>query len=325
MDRYRIVDKMPEGCFKIWEGPLMPSIMVVSDYDLTLGKSDGEPHPENIQAFKLVNKNGGISKVSTGRTLDELLVDALADDVRLKARFWSVTNGGATFVRSRGEFQLIDIQPIESTTLFEILKVLGWVKQQHSLQYHLSTPRDFLLPDEDAWHTFLPRRSPEEHEWIKFCGDFQALAGQGYDSIVTKLCAVLDRKEVADELEMAFREMNISVCRTTPLKIELGSQLANKRKAILRLLEMLSREGINIMPRLIVTCGDQPNDAEILNHRVNPEDEPEMLFNAFCVANGLFKDHIEDPAKCRITLSNDEGGVAHAIRQVLAENSLFLF
>lgn len=261
--------------------------LVAIDIDGTLLNSQHEITPEVFSAIQDAKKAGVKIVIATGRPISG--VRSILEELQLTEQgdYVITFNGGLVQDTSTGE----DI--IKTTLTYDDYMEIELAARKLNLPMHASTKEGMYTANRNIgkytiYESMLVNspvfyRTPEEM----------------MDKEIIKIMMV----EEAEILDAAIPQLpkhlteTYNVAKSAPFYLEITPKTVNKGEAIIQLAKQL-----NIPIEQTMAIGDQENDRSML----------EVVGNPVVMENG--NPELKKIAKY-ITKSNDESGVAHAIRQ----------
>lgn len=261
--------------------------LVAVDIDGTLLNSNKEITPEVFQAVQEAKQAGVKVVITTGRPISG--VQHLLEKLQLTdtGDYVITFNGGLVQDTASKEDILKETLPYEDYLDLELLA------RKLNLPFHASTKEGMFTTNRNIGKYTI-------HEATLVSSPlFYRTPEEMSDKEIIKVMMV-DEPEILDEaikqIPAAFFE-KYNIAKSAPFYLEVTPKTANKGKAVIRLAELL---GLTLEQTMAI--GDEENDRPML----------EVVGNPVVMENG--NPNLKTIAKY-ITKSNDESGVAHAIRE----------
>lgn len=269
--------------------------LIAIDCDNTLIKSNGELHEENIKAINTLMEKGIKVIIATGR--NDILVKEYMDEIGFKEGVVIGCNGAS--IRDIEKEEIIQINYIPKDTMKKIVDIClknDIRAKLFSLTESYSTTRKDVgdeLKEILKHYTKVLKISLE----YKYEEDLYSLVEK---KDFLKVVVLEDDSEKIIKIKNEFKKLDeITAVISAKNCLDVVKRGVSKGEALKYYSQIhgIKREEI-------AAIGDSENDLDMLN------------FAGLSVAMGNSDDFIKEACDI-VTLSNDEGGVAHAIYKII--------
>lgn len=260
---------------------------IFMDMDGTVLKSDHKTISENLKnKLKELNKKGVKIVIATGRTFTSIV--PYIKELEIKEPV--ITYNGAKIVDSNNG-KIIFEKPL---SLLEMEKVIE-VSRIEGVHLNLYINDQLIIENESDEGKNYSKKAGIPYKVLNFDNILKEknLSTKGlYLGEIEKL------KTIKEKLEKEVEELNLVFSQ--PTYLEILNKEANKGSAVLEMLKMF-----DISPEEAMAFGDQWNDLEMLK----------TVKYGYLMGNATdeLKKHFE---KEKITLTNDEDGIYHIIKDL---------
>ncbi|WGI19708.1 Cof-type HAD-IIB family hydrolase [Latilactobacillus sakei] len=259
--------------------------LLAIDLDGTTLNSQGEISDVNKTHLQQVVASGVQLVVATGRSVHS--ASSFLEQMGVEEAYIVSLNGAAVFKWG-------DLTPLMTikmpTVLVEQVVVSGDLQQVNT--YFSTVLNSYILVRDESLLTMFAKNSE--------LTTVETLADLGDDqSQVSKMLYCTKNPAILAELVAKIKDLPVAAVKPDEMCLEITAQDTSKAKGLQFLGEIL-----NILPEEMAAIGDSENDFEML----------QFVGNGIVMANGM--PHIKAIADY-ITLSNDQDGLAHAIRYLL--------
>lgn len=270
--------------------------LVVTDMDGTFLNSKDEISDENLKIVKELNKRGILFSIATGRL--DTMIKAYLRQIGNKNPVISC-NGALVRNVTKGEFYHAQIIKREN-----FLKIIDICKRNDLIFAVYCEYTVYSESIEGRIKYFVKYNESlceEEKIAIKIVDNI-------YKDVNEKVFKILVTNDNSELLEQVKEEINkipgIEVCKSSSNLLDITAEGVTKGNALKDLAEMLK-----ISREEIIAIGDNHNDISMLEYA------------GFAIAVGNAEQAVKDIADL-VTVSNDEDGVAKALREVLSINNI---
>lgn len=259
--------------------------LLAIDLDGTTLNSQGEISDVNKVQLQQVVASGVQLVVATGRSVHS--ASSFLEQMGVKEAYIVPLNGAAVFKWG-------DLNPLMTVkipaTLVEQVVANGDLQQVNT--YFSTVLNSYILIRDESLLTMFAKNSE--------LTAVETLADLGDDRVqVSKILYCTKNPAILAELVTKTKDLPVNAVKPDEMCLEITAQNTSKAKGLQFLGECL-----NILPEEMAAIGDSENDFEMLK----------FVGNGIVMANGM--PHIKAIADY-ITLSNDQDGLAHAIRYLL--------
>jgi Cof subfamily protein (haloacid dehalogenase superfamily) len=270
----------------------MPIQLIATDLDGTFFDSKSRLIPENVEAFRQARAAGIAVAISSGRCPKDIA--AIHREMGFETLI-SAYNGAV--VRDPQKNTDIFYQPLETATLLALLEIL----ESFGIFYNVCTLKGRYLyalgQDRERAEAFS-RSMNARGIPTGFIDDHRALNEDGRRDCLKVIAMAADKASIDRVREaVMFSGLPITLTASWWNNIEVVAPTVDKGAGILHLCRYL-----NIDPVDVMVLGDQKNDLPMFEVAGCP------------VAMGNADDEVKQIAKY-VTSTNDEAGVARAVRQ----------
>lgn len=268
--------------------------LVAIDCDNTLIKHDGQIHQENIKAINMILEKGVKVVIATGR--NDILVKDYMDEIGFKEEIVIGCNGAS--IRDLKDESNIQLNYIPKDTMKKIIDIClenDIEAKMYTLSEAYSTSEK---NSEDEFKVILKHYTKKltknlEHKYEK---DLYSLIDK--KEFLKVVILEYDKTKLLN-IQSKFRELDeISVFLSSEKCIDIVKRGISKGSALKHYAGILG-----IKKDEIIAIGDSENDLDMLNSA------------GFSVAMGNADFFIKNVCDM-ITLTNDEGGVGHALNKI---------
>lgn len=260
--------------------------LLAIDLDGTALNSQGEISDVNKTHLQQIVASGVQLVIATGRSVHS--ASSFLEKMGVKEAYIVSLNGAAVFKWG----DLTPLMTIEMpAVLVEQVVANGDLPQVNT---YLSTALNsyILIHDESLLTMFAKNGELTTVETLTDLGDDQAK--------ISKMLYCTKDSMILAELIAKMKDLPVAAVKPDEMCLEITAQDTSKAKGLRFLGEIL-----NILPEEMAAIGDSENDFEMLK----------FVGNGIVMANGM--PHIKAIANY-VTLSNDQDGLAAAIRYLLA-------
>lgn len=272
--------------------------LIAMDMDGTLLNSQGQISPGNRQAMLAAHRQGIQLAIASGRSPGDIAAFAIENDL----------NNCALLSLNGGYCQMGPDQPpianhtFRAETVAKLQSILRPTKTTYGFfaQNEVSVFENGTTVEENFWFTHMD--GPYAPVLLRGNDGFQTLL-QRCQGINKMMCVASNQAEM-DAVQRQLEELEeLDLFMSWPLNLEIMPHGIGKGLAVRELAEHLGLDASQVM-----TIGDYDNDLSMIEYA------------GYGVAMGNACDSIRRAAKY-VTLSNDEDGVACAIRQYALKNA----
>ncbi len=263
--------------------------MICSDLDGTLLKKDGTVHPDNLRAIREAREKGILFAVATGRATGNALAK-----IRQAGIFCPVSAMNGTVLTDE-DGSVLRRHPMTRRTAVEIERVLAG----HQADYVLMGEKVLCTSREDFYHHSELEYGPEmEKMGYRFFRGRETVRRAAEKEAVYKyyVCRMQDPERLIREAQEVGR---VTLTRSGRDNLEIMTEGVDKATGIMELADLKG-----IRREEIMAVGDEMNDL------------PMIRWAGWGVAMGNGADRVKEEADL-VTASNEEGGVAKAVRFLL--------
>ena len=268
--------------------------LVAIDCDNTLIKHNGEIHQDNIRAINMLLDKGIKVVIATGR--NDILVKDYMDEAGFKEEVVIGCNGAS--IRDLKDNSIIQLNYIPKDTMKKIIDIClenNIEGKMYTLTESYSTSEESCRDELKSDLSHYTKELTMSLEY-KFEKDLYSLIDK---KEFLKLVIIEHNEEKLLKIQSIFRKLeDISAVRSAKVCLDIMKKGVSKGSALKDYVNMLG-----IKQEEVVAMGDSENDLEMLNYA------------NFSVAMGNAEDFVKEVCDM-LTLTNDEGGVAHAIHKI---------
>ncbi len=268
--------------------------LVAIDCDNTLIKHNGEIHQDNIRAINMLLDKGIKVVIATGR--NDILVKDYMDEAGFKEEVVIGCNGAS--IRDLKDNSIIQLNYIPKDTMKKIIDIClenNIEGKMYTLTESYSTSEESCRDELKSDLSHYTKELTMSLEY-KFEKDLYSLIDK---KEFLKLVIIEHNEEKLLKIQSIFRKLeDISAVRSAKVCLDIMKKGVSKGSALKDYVNMLG-----IKQEEVVAMGDSENDLEMLNYA------------NFSVAMGNAEDFVKEVCDM-VTLTNDEGGVAHAIHKI---------
>lgn len=268
--------------------------LVAIDCDNTLIKHNGEIHQDNIKAINMLLDKGIKVVIATGR--NDILVKDYMDEAGFKEEVVIGCNGAS--IRDLKDKSIIQLNYIPKDTMKKIIDIClenNIEGKMYTLTESYSTSEESCRDELKSDLSHYTKELTMSLEY-KFEKDLYSLIDK---KEFLKLVIIEHNEEKLLKIQSIFRKLeDISAVRSAKVCLDIMKKGVSKGSALKDYANMFG-----IKQEEVVAMGDSENDLEMLNYA------------NFSVAMGNAEDFVKEACDM-VTLTNDEGGVAHAIYKI---------
>ena len=268
--------------------------LVAIDCDNTLIKHNGEIHENNIKAIKMLLEKGIKVVIATGR--NDILVKDYMDEIGFKEEIVIGCNGAS--IRDLKDSSILEINYIPKDTVKKILKVCkenNINAKMYTLSESYSTSKENMGDELKEILTHYKKKLTMSLDY-KYEEDLDSLVDK---KEFLKMVILESDIEKLLKIQSKFRELEeINVVMSAKGCLDIIKKGVSKGEALKYYANMF-----DIKREEVVAIGDSENDLEMLQ------------WAGYSVAMDNADDFIKNACDM-VTLTNDEGGVAHAINKI---------